>query len=91
MSGNTITKYQKDHLMDRAIRRHFEEDIKGEEQKKKHKVEKFFCKQVMESKDQRCSKFGNLMSLLLRAKASVEDFLRKEKCEEIPDVYRWNH
>ena len=74
--------------MDIAIRRHFDGDIEDKELTRKHKAEKvFFGKQVIKSLEQRCSKFGDLKSLLLQAKTDVEDFLRKEKCEEISDEY----
>jgi len=104
LAGNTVTKYAKGRLMDVAICRHFDEDIKENieedieedikedikenELKEKHKVEKiFFGKQVIQSLDQRFSKFGGLMPLLVQAKTDVVTFLRKEKCEEISDEY----
>jgi len=88
LSGNTVTNYQKSRLMDLAIRRHFDDGIKDEELEKKHKDEKiFFGKQVIQSLDQRFSKFGGLKQLLIQAKAYVVSFLNNEKCEEISNEY----
>jgi len=87
LSGNTVTKYLKDRLMDVVICRHFDY-IKDEELERKYKEEKiFFGKQVIQSLDQRFSKFGGLRPLLFQAKADLESFLRKEKCEEISDEF----
>ena len=78
LSGNTVTKYVEGSLMDRAIRRPLNNDIDDKELKRKHIVEKiYFGKLMIQSLDQRFSKFGGLMPLLCQAKADVECFLRK--------------
>jgi len=88
LSGNTVTKYVEGRLMDRAIRRHFDDGIEDEELKRKHIAEKiFFGKQVIHSLNKRILKFGGLMRLLFLAKAYVETFLLNEKCEEISEEY----